>query len=122
MSKWFYSPKVNGFFAEEIHKNIPEDVIELTIEDYKYTIDQINSKGKKIVIVDGRITFEDNIIPVTIEQVRSKRNKLLRESDYTQMPDWPGDKEAWARYRQALRDVPQNIKSLENVEWPEKPE
>lgn len=38
--------------------------------------------------------------------VRSQRNALLSSSDWTQLPDVPLDtKEAWAAYRQALRDV-----------------
>jgi hypothetical protein len=38
--------------------------------------------------------------------VRDKRNRLLLASDWTQLPDVPiATKEAWAAYRQALRDV-----------------
>jgi hypothetical protein len=37
--------------------------------------------------------------------VRVERNKLLVESDWTQLPDAPVDAAAWATYRQALRDV-----------------
>ena len=44
-------------------------------------------------------------------QLRSKRNSFLRESDWTQFNDSPLDatqKEKWAEYRQALRDLPSN--------------
>jgi hypothetical protein len=38
--------------------------------------------------------------------VRAQRNALLSASDWTQLPDVPlATKEAWAVYRQALRDV-----------------
>ena len=38
--------------------------------------------------------------------VRSQRNAKLSASDWTQLPDVPlATKEAWATYRQALRDV-----------------
>lgn len=40
------------------------------------------------------------------DQVRVKRDELLRASDWTQLPDTPTDKSAWATYRQALRDLP----------------
>ena len=43
---------------------------------------------------------------VLAEQVRAKRDELLRASDWTQLPDTPTDKQAWATYRQALRDLP----------------
>jgi hypothetical protein len=40
------------------------------------------------------------------EQVKNWRNTQLAQSDWTQLPDAPVDKEAWATYRQALRDLP----------------
>jgi hypothetical protein len=46
---------------------------------------------------------------------RRERNRLLRESDWTQLSDAPmstGEYIAWATYRQALRDLPSN------PEWP----
>ncbi len=52
---------------------------------------------------------------------RKKRDALLLESDYTQLPDAPVDAEAWEHYRQALRDVPEQEMFPEGVEWPEKP-
>ena len=41
-----------------------------------------------------------------IQEVRWKRDNLLLESDWTQLPDAPVNREAWAKYRQALRDFP----------------
>jgi hypothetical protein len=41
-------------------------------------------------------------------KVRAIRNELLQVSDYTQLPDTPlsqVQREAWAEYRQALRDI-----------------
>ena len=55
-------------------------------------------------------------------KVRNERDNLLIESDWTQILDSPVDKEAWADYRQALRDIPQQEGFPENVLWPEKPE
>jgi hypothetical protein len=59
--------------------------------------------------------------------LRSIRNSLLTECDWTQMPDAPLSKEAklqWATYRQELRDLPSNypnLTSMDNVVFPEKP-
>ena len=36
---------------------------------------------------------------------KSWRNRELLESDWTQLPDAPANKAAWAIYRQALRDM-----------------
>ena len=40
------------------------------------------------------------------EQIKLWRNAQLRASDWTQTLDAPVDKDAWATYRQALRDLP----------------
>lgn len=55
-------------------------------------------------------------------ELRESRNKRLRNSDWTQIPDAPVDKAAWAEYRQKLRDLPQNTTDPTNVTWPEKPQ
>jgi len=52
--------------------------------------------------------------------VRVERNKLLAESDWTQLPDAPVDAAAWATYRQALRDVTTQTDPFAIV-WPERP-
>ena len=46
---------------------------------------------------------------VVAKQVRQKRNGLLRQSDFSQLPDANVDKVAWATYRQALRDLPAQV-------------
>jgi hypothetical protein len=55
-------------------------------------------------------------------QVRAERNELLTASDWTQVPDAPVDQAAWATYRQALRDIPQQTGFPEDVVWPTEPE
>jgi hypothetical protein len=58
----------------------------------------------------------------TVEEVRTERDRLLKASDWTQVADAPVDQAAWAEYRQALRDVPEQEGFPENVVWPTKPE
>lgn len=52
---------------------------------------------------------------------RSQRDTLLTQTDWTQVADAPVDKAAWAAYRQALRDVPQQAGFPVTITWPEKP-
>ena len=57
-------------------------------------------------------------------QVRAQRNSLLTLCDWTQLPDAPltaEQKQEWAEYRQALRDVPEQTGFPENVIWPSTP-
>lgn len=54
--------------------------------------------------------------------VRGQRDRLLLESDWTQLPDIPeSTKILWEPYRQALRDVPQQEGFPLSVVWPTKP-
>ncbi len=58
-------------------------------------------------------------------QIRAQRNLLLTQCDWTQLPDAPlttEQKQEWAEYRQALRDVPEQAGFPENVAWPLVPE
>jgi len=52
---------------------------------------------------------------------REYRNQLLTASDWTQLPDAPVNREAWAAYRQALRDLTDhvNFPNLSADDWPQ---
>lgn len=58
----------------------------------------------------------------TADQVRAERDQLLAASDWTQVADAPVDQAAWADYRQALRDVPDQVGFPADVAWPVEPE
>lgn len=53
--------------------------------------------------------------------LRWRRDGLLFGSDWTQSADAPVDNAAWATYRQALRDLPDNTTDPENPVWPTPP-
>lgn len=59
-------------------------------------------------------------------EVRNKRNELLRESDVYMLVDnynklSLSERNAWIEYRQKLRDIPQTYKSPDEVVYPAKP-
>ena len=56
-----------------------------------------------------------------MDAVRNERNSLLAASDWTQLADATVDKAAWAVYRQALRDIPQQAGFPYNVTYPVTP-
>ena len=63
----------------------------------------------------------DNVVHIIIpfENLRVKRNELLKDTDWTQTNDIGlENEEEWVAYRQALRDLP----SLETPIWPEPPQ
>jgi len=57
-----------------------------------------------------------------MEEIRKERNKLLAESDWTQLPDAVlSNKADWDLYRKSLRDLPSNTINPFSVEWPKDP-
>ena len=57
-------------------------------------------------------------------QVRSDRNFLLAESDWTQMPDSAlsdSKKKEWIAYRKSLRDIPSQSGFPKTITWPTMP-
>lgn len=55
-------------------------------------------------------------------EARTFRDSLLTRSDWTQLPDAPSEtKEAWAAYRQALRDITKQTGYPYEINWPTVP-
>jgi len=58
--------------------------------------------------------------------LRSKRNRLLASCDWVMISDSPiADKTAWETYRQSLRDITNNLTTVQDVNavvFPTKPE
>lgn len=63
-------------------------------------------------------------IAIASEQALATRKELLIASDWTQLPNGPltpEQQQAWAVYRQALRDITQQPGFPEQVIWPSSP-
>ena len=79
------------------------------------------------MVVDGAVVdipfaeIEQEQIEKAWSDLISTRNLRLQASDWTQVPDAPVDQAAWAAYRQALRDLPDNTTDPRDVVWPERP-
>lgn len=103
------SPSTHYYDGE--FKLMPENTNPYSVFDYRLGI-----------WVDQRTDEELNQYVLSV--VRSKRDKLLKESDWTQVADAPVDKVACAEYRQQLRDLPQtyaNATNIEQVQYPAQP-
>ena len=53
--------------------------------------------------------------------MRKVRDSMLKESDWTQVADAPVDRQAWATYRQALRDFPATWTAGPSADFPDTP-
>lgn len=61
--------------------------------------------------------------PPTADELRAQRDLLLLKADHeiNKLEDSGQDSSEWRKYRQALRDVPQQKKFPKKVNWPEEP-
>lgn len=117
----YFSPSSKSFYDNKIYyAEWPKDLIEITEEEHMRLLDGA-SRGKEIDYVNGKIVLVDRKVVITWDDITTKRARLLRESDYTQTLDWPGDKQAWAVYRQKLRDITADFENPEDVVWPTPP-
>lgn len=113
-----------GLYPTDIwnEEDIPAgNKIELTKEQW------LEVSSKKCKIIDGVHTIiektDAEIIELAINSVRNNRDKLLLQSDWTQLKDAPltdAQRQAWATYRQSLRDLPATV-DINNIVYPEKP-
>lgn len=108
-----------GFYVEGIHENIPQPNIELTEEEWQQAL------SKNYKVIDGKHTYSAFVQNQNdiLENLRTARNSLLTESDWTQVEDSPLSEEKkteWKNYRQALRDLT-DLDDLTTIVWPSKP-
>jgi hypothetical protein len=82
-------------------------------------------------IINKTVSFDQNAFDTDkynkyMGYLRTERNIRLLATDIVVLPDrWAlmGDdtKAAWANYRQALRDLPENTADPTDITWPEEP-
>jgi len=109
----FPLPIVDGLYPEG-------DALDALLTTYANNVgvQQKSDTATNSASIQSLVTsLPDSIIAT---QARAKRNALLRQSDWSQLPDANVDKIAWATYRQALRDLPLQ-KDFPNIEMPIKP-
>ena len=93
-----------------------------TLSLYRVIDGEVIETGSESVVIDFSIVNAD-----ALQQTRSQRNSLLRQSDWTVLEDSPlteTKKDEWKVYRQTLRDIPQTnsaITDFSEVVWPTEP-
>ena len=112
---WYFSDSPVIPVTPGIRLPVPEG---LTWETVKGVQD-----GEEVTLV-----ADDAKVQAKIQQawtaLRTERNARLAASDYTQLQDAhlsAEKKSAWADYRQALRDLPENATDPTQVTWPVSP-
>lgn len=73
--------------------------------------------------MDLKSEFDPEVVPDEwwLERMRLHRDRLLTQSDWAMTSDAPTDKQAWADYRQALRDFPATWTLGPTADFPDPP-
>jgi hypothetical protein len=106
-----YSPDIIPLPQEGyVHVPLPEELCWECIKN------EVTQDG------DGNWIFEENLIQKEAiwNAIRVERNRLLTETDWTQLKDVNTDKD-WPAYRQALRDITKGVTDPTKVVWPKAP-
>ena len=73
----------------------------------------MENKDRKEIPKPSKEEFMLLITPIykekVIDKIRTKRNDLLKITDWTQLADVNINKEEWVTYRQALRDITDSL-------------
>jgi|688.fasta_scaffold00131_67 hypothetical protein len=87
----------------------------------KYVLGPIFTDNEYQTADEQLIAYKTKIDNDWAAQVRANRDRLLKDSDWTQIADVPVYKTAWANYRQELRDITLQESFPFDIIWPEKP-
>lgn len=110
--------ELQGDFVIETESQIPLNLYYIKNNKLKEIPEQPLNKNK------FDYNLEEWVIDYNLQWdlIKQIRNKLLQDSDWTQLPDVPIlTKSTWALYRQQLRDITNQTDPF-NIIWPKMPE
>jgi hypothetical protein len=63
----YYSPSTFGFYDTDIveYPSLPDDVVEMSVEERSFYIDEINNKGNQLLLIEGVLTLANQEAIVT---------------------------------------------------------
>jgi hypothetical protein len=104
---------------------IPENVVGIgtTYDQLKYT-EGYEKPSKEAFEAKLQELIDAHHRERPLKELRAKRNKLLTNCDWTQLPNIPlsgAVKYEWETYRQALRDLPRTTEDPDNLVLPTPP-
>lgn len=109
------SPLVLEGFGVAIVSQTPPPEVDTSVNQLTYSV--VRQEGQYKQVWSATPISEE----IASQRVRDRRSDKLRATDWTQTPDATVDRAAWATYRQALRDVPQQPGFPYSIVWPNEP-
>lgn len=91
--------------------------------DASIPLDESNSDYQEYLEWAKTNTAEAADNTLTWDDIREKRDQILRDTDWTMTTGATVDQAQWAAYRQNIRDIPQTYKDKtpDDVVWPTQP-
>lgn len=113
---------LQAFDIHPVHDiELPKSVTVKFVEQAPVLIEGKYFRNFSEVVLDE--TEQLNVKNGELENIRARRNQLLKETDFTMLEDFPqrGSRlQEWKQYRQALRDITQQP-DVFNINWPVQP-
>lgn len=117
-----HSVLIQNGVAHQIWRDTPKRQLKTLFHpDIIKQIVQVTADVEQGDVWDGKVFSRPAPQQLTASGAIRRRDKLLAASDWTQLADATVDREMWAAYRQALRDIPQQAGFPADVEWPVEP-
>lgn len=117
----FEGPQATGGTVYQF--SMPDGVEQVDGKWYtKYILGPIFTDTEEATAAEQEAAYKAAKDAEQAKSVRAARTEKLKECDWTQVADAPVDKEAWATYRQALRDVTKQSGFPWTIDWPTQPE
>ena len=115
VSDWYFSDSPYVPVTPGIRLEVPEGLT--------WDIVKGQQDGDEVTLIEDPVKVQAKTAAAWTA-LRTKRNQLLRDSDFTQMNDSPLSQDAkasWSSYRQELRDLPDEVTDPLSVDWPPAP-
>ena len=109
-------PDVDGVAKKAIQKTEGDIISSIPFDeantDYQEYLEW--AKTNTAEAADDTLTWDD---------IREKRDQILKDTDWTMTTGATVDQAQWAAYRQVIRDIPQTYKDKtpDDVVWPTQP-
>lgn len=107
--EWLMGAGIEGEVIE-----YPEDI---DIKEYVVKGSGVTKKNEALIQAEKEKERVDELWL----QVRTKRNRLLAKTDFTQLEDSPPDSTKWEAYRKQLRDITNGVDDPAKIVWPTPP-
>jgi hypothetical protein len=110
-------------YSQILSIKYPGNSWRITGDDYDTLIWNEKNKDDKPTKKELDSFIEEVDVELAWEAIRLERNRLLQETDWTQLADTPkAIQKKWKSYREELRAIPQFFDDPDFVVFPDKPE